>query len=314
MLATATEKNQYTIHTLETELCNIANKDIRRRSELVTFCRYSQGRLIEKEEETPFGTTCYKYTYAKNGSIVEVQRNGVVVERYYYGTVRNSDNPLLLCDELASHGGTRRSFWYDKQNRLQECGNTQCTWKYNKLVRVDFEEYTMQLRYLENGMPLSVFFSHGKEVTYRYKNGKLAMRYENGMLSDKYVWDRNQLRCYYDVKNTTIYHFYYGAREEIRPTNVRIDTCLLHNIYQRNSLQYRLLWDMTGSLRGLYNSISGIVGYCEYDTYGNVLYEQGLRYFPLSYNGDLYDAETGIRFGEGSFSIPSLYVTHTVEL
>lgn len=312
MLATAIEKKQYGAHALNIELCNIASKDTNHQSKIDTYCRYSQGKLIEKEEKTPFGTTWYSYIYAKNGSICQVQHNGVTVERYYYGAV-GKYKPVVLCDELVSFGGKRRSFWYDKQNRLQECDIIQCTWKYDRLIRIKHEEYSVQLDYTENGMPSSVLFSDGKEIRYIYGNGKLVARCENGVLSDKYVWDKHRLHCHYSVKNAMSHHFYYDSAKDIRPRSVRIDTYPPYAMHLNNSMECRLLWDTIGSLRGLYNSILGIVGYCEYDTYGNVVCEHGyIRQLPFSYSGALYDTETGIHFSDGSFSIPSLYITCTV--
>lgn len=118
--------------------------------------------------------------------------------------------------------------------------------------------------------------------------GRRIAKKVDGVITEKYLWQGlTRLLAVYDVNNSLLMRFEYAdARMPVAMT--------------AGGAKYYLAYDQVGTLKAVFDSSGNVLLKREYDSFGNILNEEGTPPFemPFGFAGGLYDKDTGlVRFG-----------------
>lgn len=247
-----------------------------------TLARDSLGRVREHVETVDGVTTTYAYGYDDVGRLVEVTKDGVVVESYEYDA---NGNRARFTGPAGSVSGT-----YDAQDRLLTYGSSSYTYTAaseleTKVVGADTTRY----RYDALGNLLSVELPGETLVEYlvdglNRRVGKMV----NGVLIQSFLY-QDQLKpvAELDGSGQVVARFVYGSKANVPDYMVK------------GGVTYRVVSDHLGSVRLVVDAATGqVVQRLDYDSFGKVTVNTNPGFQPFGFAGGLHDEGTGlIRFG-----------------
>ncbi|HID99945.1 MAG TPA: hypothetical protein EYP59_06615, partial [Thiotrichaceae bacterium] len=247
----------------------------------VAYERDKLGRIIQKVETIEGETTTYHYHYNLVGQLVEVDQNGVSINRYDYDANGN---------RLAINGVVVGS--YDAQDRLVQYGENQYTYTNNgelqtkthtashQTTSYTYDVFTNLTRVqLPNGTEIEYLIDGRDRRIGKKVNGELVQ----GFL---YQGSLNPV-AELDASGNLVTRFVYGGRSNVPAYLIK------------NGQTFRIIADSLGSPRLVVNIATGdIAQRIDYDEFGNVQLDTNPGFQPFGFAGGIYDTETGlVRFG-----------------
>jgi len=252
--------------------------------------RDNSGRITSKTETVNGVSSTYVYTYDTMGRLLTVTKDLVLVEEYQYsanGTRIHENNTLR---------SVTRDLTYSDEEHLLTVSNipTEDTTSYQyefdgfRLSKTDGSG-TTQYTYSTLGELLKVILPDGRVIEYIYDplQRRVAKKI-NGAVVEKYLWQGlTRLLAVYDGSDNLVMRFEYA--------DGRTPVAMM-----AGGSTYYLACDQVGSLRVITDASGSIVKQIDYDSFGNILSENGLLPLtvPFGFAGGLHDRDTGlVKFG-----------------
>jgi len=259
---------------------NIGGSDIY----TLSITRDNAGRIVQRIESIQGETITWDYSYDELGRLIEVKRNGTVVEAYAY-----DENGNRISETNSFKGVTDMAYTYSIEDHLLTAGSD--TYQFDAdgfLTSKTTSEGTTTYKYSSRGELLEVTLPDGTIISYDYDPmGRRIAKRINGTIVEKYLWSgRIRLLAVYDGSDNLIMRFNYA------------DDRVPYSMEYLGQTYY-LVYDQVGSLRAVVDSSGLIVKRIDYDSFGNVILDADPSFrIPIGFAGGLYDADTGlVRFG-----------------
>jgi len=234
--------------------------------------RDSVGKITQKIENIAGESHTYTYSYNSDDRLIEVKKDGAVIESYSYDKNGNRvGSSVNEDDQLLTYKGITYS--YDNDGYLKSKKDDTGTTTY---------EYGI------NGELKKVTLSNGKVIEYLHNaNHQRVAKKIDGEIVEKYLWlDLTTLFATYDKDNNLIARFEYA--------DSRVPIAM-----QKNGKRYYLHYDQVGTLKLITDESGNSVKKIEYDSYGNILSDSNPDFkVPFGFAGGIYDSDTKLtRFG-----------------
>lgn len=236
--------------------------------------------ILQKQETVNNTTKTYDYTYDDNARLIEVKKDGNIVETYSYDNNENRTS--------ATVNGVTTSGYYTLDDQVEVYGDN--TYTYD-------EDGYLSSKVTPNGTTTYSYSTLGelkevktpsKTITYKHNaNNQRVAKLVNGVVVEKYLWaDLTTLLAIYDGNDNLVQRFEYA--------NSRMPISMT-----QGSNKYYLHYDQVGSLRAVSDSNHDIIKEIIYDSFGNILEDSNPDFkVPFGFAGGLYDSDTGLtRFG-----------------
>jgi RHS repeat-associated protein len=248
-----------------------------------TFGRDAGGRIAQKTETGPRGTTTYTYEYDSASRLQRVRTNGVITSEYGYDGNGNRVSGFTV--------GGLISAGYDTQDRLTRYGTKSYDYdRRGQLARVTDSSTgrTTGFRYSTLGQLLGVTLPSGSRIDYVIDGlGRRVGKQVDGELRQGFLYgDPTGPVVELAADGSVRSRFVYG-------------TGATPDYMVRDGVTYRLVSDERGSPRQIVNASTGeVVQELDYDEFGNVTRDTNPGFQPFGFAGGLYDRDTGLtRFG-----------------
>jgi RHS repeat-associated protein len=252
----------------------------------VDYRRDKLGRIAEQTETVAAASATFAYRYDEAGRLTDVQRNGVLIERYSYDANSNR------ATKTTSVGTT--AYTYDAQDRLLEADGPGGTSTYAYSAAGDLRRKTgptgtTEYDYDAAGNLRAVTLPDGTEIAYLIdgQDRRVGKRV-NGVLEKGWLY-RDQLNpvAELDGQGNVVARFVYADRPNVPAYLIKDDRT------------YRVVSDHLGSPRLVIDIATGeIAQRMDYDAFGNVVQDTNPGFQPFGFAGGLYDPDTGlVRFG-----------------
>jgi RHS repeat-associated protein len=235
--------------------------------------RGEDGRIATRTETVAGTTRTYAYRYDLDGRLLEVKRDGVVVEEYGYDANGNR----------TTHGAELSTF--DDEDRLTARGGV--AYEYDTAGFVTRRGADV-LDYSARGELLSATVGP-TTVTYRYDAlGRRIARTQGGQTTQYLYGDPSN-----PVRVTAT-----RSPAGVLTTYRYDDDGLLYE-FERSGAKFFVATDQVGTPRVVTNAAGTVVDQREYDTFGNLISDSAPTFdLPIGYAGGLEDRVTGlVRFG-----------------
>ncbi len=242
------------------------------------------GRIVQRVENIQGETITWDYSYDELGRLIEVKRNGTVVEVYTYDA-----NGNRISETNTFKGVTDMAYTYSIEDHLLTAGSD--TYQFDSdgfLTQKTTSEGTTTYKYSSRGELLEVVLPDGTVISYDYDPmGRRIAKRINGQVVEKYLWSgRIRLLAVYDNGGNLAMRFNYADGR--MPVSM-----------EYSGTTYYLLYDQVGSLRAVVDSSGLLVKRIDYDSFGDVILDTDPSFkIPIGFAGGLYDPDTGfVRFG-----------------
>jgi RHS repeat-associated protein len=246
-----------------------------------TYTRDKLGRVTTKTETVGSDTSTWAYEYDLAGRLIEVEKDGQVLESYTYDA---NSNRTAWTDPWGTGTAT-----YDDQDRLTDYAGTTFTYNANgeRLTKITGSG-TIGTVYDVTGQVLQVTLPSGITIDYVLDaaNRRLAKKV-NGSLAKSYLWAGGSLVAELDAAGNLETTYVYGRKPHVP------------EYLLRGSETYRLVTDPLGSVRLVVRVSDGqVVQRLDYSAFGRVLFDSNPGFQPFGYAGGLWEPQTGlVRFG-----------------
>ncbi|MCB1032595.1 MAG: hypothetical protein KDD47_02025, partial [Acidobacteria bacterium] len=247
-----------------------------------TYQRDALGRVTEAAETVLGSSHTTAYRYDLRGRLVEVERDGVLVEAYTYDANGNRTS-IASPSELVTAA-------YDAEDRLTAYGDL--TYAYTpagELASKSQGGAEVLYRYDAFGNLLSVTQPDGVEIEYVVdgENRRVGKRIAGALVQGFLYGGALSPVAELDGSGAVVSRFVYGSRGNVP------------DVLLKNGQTYRILADPLGSVRLVVDTATGdVVQELAYDAFGQVQLDTNPGFQPFGFGGGLYDAQTGLlRFG-----------------
>ena len=242
-----------------------------------TLTRDLAGRITQKVETMGVVIDTYDYAYDANGKLIEVKKNGLVVESYTYDADGNR-----LTDGS-------RAYSYSAEDHLITAGSSSYQFDADGfMTQKTTLSGTMTPAYSSRGELLSANLPNGTVITNDHDPmGRRIAKRVNGAIVEKYLWkDAVTLLAVYDGSDNLVMRFNYA--------DGRLPVSMI-----KGGSAYYLLYNQIGSLRAITDSSGNIVKQIDYDSFGSIIADTNPAFtVPFGFAGGLHDRDTGlVRFG-----------------
>jgi RHS repeat-associated protein len=238
--------------------------------------RNPNGMITKLEEQLESITIHYEYSYDDNDRLIQVKKEGTVVETYSYDRNGNRQSATVngtthygiytLDDQIQSYGGD--TYTYNDDGYLIAKGTT--TYDYGSRGELkSVTTPTQTITYLHNA------------------NNQRVAKKVNGTITEKYLWQNlTKLLAVYDGNDNLLMRFEYADQ--------RVPTSMT-----KNGSKYYLHYNQVGSLRAVTDNSHNLVKAITYDTFGTIIQDSDPTFkVPFGFAGGLYDSDTKlVRFG-----------------
>jgi RHS repeat-associated protein len=244
------------------------------------------GRVTHSIVHDEATTTDWAYTYADDGALSEVRRDGTLVGKYAYDANGNRTS--------ATQDGVTVSADYDRQDALTRLGQDHLTYrKSGEMVRRDatatgggITSYNYDARGALRGVTLPT----GGTIGYQLDGAgrRVGRRVGSGPWTHwVYTSEGTGPAVQLADDGSVEARFVYGSRNEVP------------DLMLRDGKTYALITDHVGSVRRVVDVASGEVAQrLDYEPWGRVTTDTRPGFQPFGFAGGLYDGATGlVRFG-----------------
>lgn len=232
------------------------------------------GKVVHKEERSPFGNASYQYAYDRKGHLTEVLRNRRLIEKYTYDV-----EGRRIEDYRAAHGGSRQ-FIYGHDGALIRVNDAYLEWTpKGQLQAIYSHDQRAEYEYGDDTRLDKVFLPSGTIIEYRYGNELMPVAVMEGCETVlEYAWKNLlQLHRCVDIQNEVNYAFFYkgdGTPEGVVLEGPAYKIQRLTGLCSSN-LRLRIWVDQIGSIRALSSADGRVLKYVEYDAFGNITHDTG---------------------------------------
>ena len=247
------------------------------------YVRDALGRVTTRSETIGGTTDTYDYAYDAAGRLIQVKKNGSVIETHVYDANGNRTS-------FTGNAGTQVAV-YDAQDRLTSfLGNTYSYTSAGELLAKNGASGITTYDYDALGNLRSVALPGGPSVAYvtdglQRRVGKKV----NGTLVKGFLY-QDGLRpvAELDGAGAVVSRFVYDSTSDNVPAYM-----------VKGGVTYRIVTDRLGSVRLVVNAATGaIVQRMDYEAFGKVLADTSPGFQPFGFAGGLYDTDTKlVRFG-----------------
>jgi RHS repeat-associated protein len=232
------------------------------------------SRIVQKRETVAGKVRVYDYTYDADGQLIEVKKDGEVVESYKYDLNGNRTEWEL--------GEKKHSASYDSQDRLKEVDGTPYEFDADGFL---MQRGDMTLKYSATGELLEVSWPDGKSIKYAYDsmNRRVARTDEKG--TQEYLY--GNLDSPFQVT---------GVRKSSGDLDVyHYDESGLLVAMQRDASWYYVVTDQLGSPQVVGDVDGGVVKVLEYDSFGKQVVDSDRAFdLPINFAGGLIENDTNL--------------------
>ncbi len=239
------------------------------------------GMIVERVEKRLNETNTFTYTYDNANQLVEVFKNGTIINSYTY-----DDNGNRLSETTLQGVVNGR---YDNQDRMSAYGSNVYSYTdRGSLKQKITSEGTTTYNYDFQGNLLTVNLpTKNIEYIVDARNRRIAKKV-NGIVTQKFLY-LNQLEpiAELDANDNIVSLFIYGTRSNTPEYIIK------------NNIKYKVVTNQLGSVILVVNVSSGeIIQSIEYDSFGNILSDSNPNFQPFTLAGGIYDNDTKLtRFG-----------------
>jgi RHS repeat-associated protein len=245
------------------------------------------GRIATRAETIGATTQVWSYAYDALGQLVEVRRDGAIVETYSYDA---AGNRRAMTNALTGQNLPVGSFTYDDDNKLLQAGATSYSYDADgRLATATTGGATTTYGYNTDGTLASVELPSGQTISYLYDDrGRRIARAVDGVRTHAWLY-RGGLRpvAEYDGAGNLRQSFVFAASD----VPVRLT---------RGGQTYHIVSDHLGSPRLVLDDTgSVVVKQIEYDSFGQVILDTNSGFdLPFGFAGGHADPDHSlIRFG-----------------
>ncbi len=255
------------------------------------LCRVDRGYdllgRIQSKVETIFGkTVTWHYAYDTLGQLVEVKRDGVIVEAYAYDAVGNR---IGMTNALTGETLTASDYRYDADNKLLQAGIRTFTYDADgRLQTARLSGVATAFHYNTDGTLAGVDLPDGRRIAYLHDSrGRRVARTVNGIRTHAWLYGENFMPlAEYDSQGALRTVFLYAGRS----TPVA---------FIRDGVTHHIVSDHLGSPRLVVDSNGTVIKRVDYDAFGRVLLDTTPAMdLPFGFAGGMMDPDhEWIRFG-----------------
>lgn len=249
------------------------------------------GRIVQKTESIQSELIVEVYTYDDFDRLVEVDRNGEIIE-YHYDANGNRISTVSGLDIILGA--------YDTRDRVLSYGG----FEFQHSARGEIENWTdlttgitRQFSHDAFGNLRTVSFSNGVLLEYEIdgSNRRVGVSVD-GVLEAGYLY-KDQLNPVAQL----------STDGSVSAEFVYADRMYTPSFLIKEGISYRIVADHLGSPRLVLNSLTGeVVQRTDYSAFGELIFTSDPLFQPFGFAGGLYDHRTGLlRFGVREYS-PSL--------
>lgn len=215
------------------------------------------GRITRKTETIAGTTVTWDYAYDTVGQLVQVKRDGVVIEAYAFDAVGNR---IGMTNALTGETLTAGDYRYDADNKLLQAGIRTSTYDADgRLQTARLSGVVTTFHYNTDGTLAGVDLPGGKQITYLHDSqGRRIARTVNGVRTHAWLYGEGLMPlAEYDGNGALRTTFIYGGRW----TPVA---------FIRNGATNHLVTDHLGSPRLVVDPSGAVIKRVDYDAFGNV--------------------------------------------
>ncbi len=163
---------------------------------------------MQRVEQIQGETITWDYAYDELGRLIEVKRNGTVVEAYTYDA-----NGNRILETNVFKGVTDMTYTYSIEDHLLTAGSD--TYQFDPdgfLTQKTTSAGTTTYKYSSRGELLEVTLPDGTVISYDYDPmGRRIAKRVNGTIVEKYLWSgRIRLLAVYDGNDNLLMRFNYA--------------------------------------------------------------------------------------------------------
>ncbi len=249
------------------------------------------GRITRKVETIAGTTVTWDYAYDTVGQLVEVKRDGVIVEGYAYDAVGNR---IGMTNLLTGETLTASNYRYDADNKLLQAGVRTFTYDADgRLQTARLSGVETTFHYNTDGTLAGVDLPGGRQITYLHDSrGRRIARAVNGVRTQAWVYGEGLMPlAEYDGTGALSTTFVYGGRW----TPVA---------FIRDGATHHIVTDHLGSPRLVVDASGAVVKRVDYDAFGIVVLDTAPALdLPFGFAGGMVDpGHELIRFGARDYA------------
>ncbi|QTA84136.1 RHS repeat domain-containing protein [Desulfonema magnum] len=196
-------------------------------------------------------------------------------------------------------GIASRTLSYEDEDRILTAGGTEYDFDADGFLETKTvnpggaDEEVTSYSYSSRGEMLRADLPDGRFIEYVHDPlGRRIAKKVNGIPTEKYLWQGlTRLLAVYDGNDNLLMRFEYAdGRMPVAMT--------------AGGATYYLAYDQVGTLKAVSDSSGNVLLKREYDSFGNILHEEGTPPFeiPFGFAGGLHDKDTGlVRFGHRDY-------------
>jgi len=260
-------------------------------SQGVELCRVERDfdalGCITRKTETIAGTTfTWDYAYDSVGQLVEVKRDGVIVEAYAYDAVGNR---IGMTNALTGETLTPGDYRYDADSKLLQAGIRTFTYDADgRLQTARLPGVATTFHYNTDGTLAAVDLPGGGRITYLHDSrGRRIARSVNGVRTHAWIYGEGLMPlAEYDGNGALRTTFLYGGRW----TPIA---------FIRDGATNHIITDQLASPRLLVDASGAVIKRVDYDAFGNVVLDTAPAVdLPFGFAGGMADPDHELtRFG-----------------
>jgi len=242
------------------------------------------GRISSKTETLDGITSDYAYTYDSMGRLLNVTRDGTLMEEYQYDSIGRRTYEMNVLKGISG-----RTFSYSDEDHLITAGDMAYQYDVDGFLTTKTQGSNItRYNYSSKGELLNVNLPDGGVIEYiNDPLGRRIAKKVDGVTTEKYLWQGlTKLLAMYDGTDNLMMRFDYA--------DARMPVAM-----NRSGVTYYLTYDQVGSLRVLADALGNVVKRIDYDSFGNIINDTNPGFtIPFGFAGGLHDRDTGfVRFG-----------------
>lgn len=244
------------------------------------------GRIKRKVETIASTTVTWDYAYDTVGQLVEVKRDGMIVEAYAYDAVGNR---IGMTNTLTGETLTAGDYRYDADNKLLQAGVRTFTYDADgRLQTARLSGVVTTFHYNTDGTLAGVDLPDGRKITYLHDSrGRRIARAVNDVGTHVWLYGEGLMPlAEYDGNGALRTTFINGGRW----TPVA---------FIREDATYHIITDHLGNPRLVVDASGAVIKRVDYDAFGNVVLDTAPTVdLPFGFAGGMADPDHElIRFG-----------------
>lgn len=243
----------------------------------LSYQRDEIGRIIKKSEGKTGSMITYEYSYDVSGRVVEVKKDGQLIESYTYDGDGNRVSAVV-----PMMGWDGEEWVIGDGDKLLSSPDADFEYDANGCLAKRKAGSTTIYQHSLGGKLRKVVLPNGKVIEYLYDPiGLKSAKKVDGVMVERYIYEGLKLIAVL-TKDGAIKEQYLWVGD--------VPTILV-----KGDSKYRLLTDENGSVRRVYSESLTLVQAYDYDTFGNRTYVLNPDFkMAIGFAGGRYDEDSGL--------------------